>query len=477
MRSRFWQSTTAIPEAALLDTKLIFVEGIPGSGKTNTAEFLCSQLERNRIPAAHIHEKDPNHPTRMEWQGEACRIKESLERWRDFASSRAQSDSVTVLDGQLFHRNTAELFFNDVELVTIENYVRGVIDAVSQLNPTIVYLVQSDVPSFMRRTCDDRGDHWENTQINLKVTTRARAKRNGWRGFAGYAQLYTAFREMTDELIGKLDVRVCRIDMTDHQWPEYLTTILSYLSPSLQEKDISHNRLAATYGDLCIFRCDGLHSITQCETITNVARDLKLIRNPDLLNLDGLNVERVSRDIYMLCNDSLQSIASLNRIKIVPRDLRVDGHPKLASLEGLHRIESVDGRLLIVSNHSLRDLQGLRSLQYVSRGIHVTANNNLAVLDGLQSLKEIGGFLYIRQNEQLESLEGLEHLAAIGGHLEISNNPRLRSLRGLKNLTHLGGRLIIGGNEILSKAEIDGFVAQLKERGFSGDLSTELLPP
>ena len=221
------------------------------------------------------------------------------------------------------------------------------------------------------------------------------------------------------ELIGRLDVRVCRIDMTDHQWSEYLTTILSHLSPGLQEKDISHNRLAATYGDLCIFRCDGLHSITQCETIPNVARDLKLIRNPDLLNLDGLNVERVGRDIYMLHNDSLQSIASLNRIKTVPRDLRVDGHPKLASLEGLHRIESVDGRLLIVSNHSLRDLQGLRSLRYVSRGIHVTANNNLAVLDGLQELKEIGGFLYIRQNEQLESLEGLEHLTSIGGHLEI----------------------------------------------------------
>ncbi len=104
-------------------------------------------------------------------------------------------------------------------------------------------------------------------------------------------------------------------------------------------------------------------------------------------------------------------------------------------------------------------------------------SDSVTVLDGLQALKEIGGFLYIRQNEQLESLEGLEHLASIGGHLEISNNPRLRSLRGLKNLAHLGGRLIIGGNEILSKAEIDGFVAQIKERGFSGDLSTELLPP
>jgi hypothetical protein len=27
------------------------------------------------------------------------------------------------------------------------------------------------------------------------------------------------------------------------------------------------------------------------------------------------------------------------------------------------------------------------------------------------------------------------------------------------------------------KAEINGFVAQIKARGFSGDLSTELLPP
>ena len=313
----------------MLNTRLIFVEGIPGSGKTNTAEFLCSQLERNGIPVAHIHEKDPNHPTRMEWQGEACRIEESLERWRDFAASRTQSDSVTVLDGQLFHRNTAELFFNDVELVTIENYVRGVINAVSQLNPTVVYLIQSDVPSFLRRTCDDRGNRWEDTQINLKVTTRARAKRNEWRGFTGYAQLYTAFREMTDEMIDKLDVRVCRIDMTDHQWSEYMATILSYLSPGLQKKDISHNRLAATYGDLCIFRCDGLHSITQCETITNVARDLKLIRNPDLLNLDGINVESVGRDIYILHNESLQSITSLNRIKTVPRDLRFEPNAEI----------------------------------------------------------------------------------------------------------------------------------------------------
>jgi thymidylate kinase len=46
----------------MIDTKLILVDGIPGAGKSTTAQFIARQLEKNGIKTKIYNETDNNHP-------------------------------------------------------------------------------------------------------------------------------------------------------------------------------------------------------------------------------------------------------------------------------------------------------------------------------------------------------------------------------------------------------------------------------
>jgi len=47
----------------MIDTKLILLEGLPGTGKSTNSSFLLAQLLRNGIEVKYIHEVAAPHPT------------------------------------------------------------------------------------------------------------------------------------------------------------------------------------------------------------------------------------------------------------------------------------------------------------------------------------------------------------------------------------------------------------------------------
>lgn len=61
----------------MIDTKLIIMEGLPGTGKTTNSFFLLCQLERNGIATRWIHENARPHPT--SYFNEACLSYEELD--------------------------------------------------------------------------------------------------------------------------------------------------------------------------------------------------------------------------------------------------------------------------------------------------------------------------------------------------------------------------------------------------------------
>ena len=53
------------------NTKLVVIDGLPGSGKTPTAQWLELQLRRNQVDARWLHEADIPHPLwwYKQWDG------------------------------------------------------------------------------------------------------------------------------------------------------------------------------------------------------------------------------------------------------------------------------------------------------------------------------------------------------------------------------------------------------------------------
>lgn len=50
-----------------MKNRIIMIDGIPGSGKSATAQFISHQLNSNGIPAEWYHDEEDNHPLAYNW--------------------------------------------------------------------------------------------------------------------------------------------------------------------------------------------------------------------------------------------------------------------------------------------------------------------------------------------------------------------------------------------------------------------------
>ncbi len=235
----------------MLSTRFVFVEGIIGSGKTTTAEFLTDRLRQASIPARFLAEgptvDKPEHPLRVAttlphpnavWRDATVEeyIELSLGKWRAFASEAERAGSVTVCDGLLFHGNMTDLMLMDEEPPVLRRYVERVLESIRALDPAVVYLRREDVARALREVCDERGAGWEEYQVGWKVASPYGARR-GLRGFDGLVELYREYMRICDGIFAGLALPKLAI-RNQGDWQAYNRDILTFLglpeTPHLQ---------------------------------------------------------------------------------------------------------------------------------------------------------------------------------------------------------------------------------------------------
>jgi hypothetical protein len=235
------------------DTRLIFVEGVMGSGKSTTANFVARQLRRNGIPARYIFEGGERHVVRLmpdlphpfkpwlDLTPDEFRAR-SLAKWRAFVAEAGQAEVVSVFDGQLFHGNMTDLLLMDASRDELRAYVGDVIAVVRDLNPVLIYLDQTDLEQALRRVFAERALRWpdfEEYQVGWKVPSPY-GERRGLVGLDGLISIYRDYREMTDELFSLLDIARLGMENAGGAWPEYRRSILGFLGlPLVEDTDFS----------------------------------------------------------------------------------------------------------------------------------------------------------------------------------------------------------------------------------------------
>jgi hypothetical protein len=210
-------------------SRLIFVEGIIGAGKSTTAAFITRQLQRNGVAARFVFEGGRgHHPTRMmgdlprpftpwldlstaEYRGRV------LDKWRLAVAQISEADTVAVFDGQLFHGNMTDLLLMDSPRAELHAYAQGVLAVTAELVPLLVYLRQDDVAETIRKVVAERGPSWERYQFEWKLASPY-AERRGLSGLDGFVELYRAYREITDELVTALGIEALTLETSSGDW-------------------------------------------------------------------------------------------------------------------------------------------------------------------------------------------------------------------------------------------------------------------
>lgn len=167
--------------------------------------------------------------------------------------------------------------------------------------------------------------------------------------------------------------------------------------------------------------------LSPLETLREVSGDLRIISNPTLNSLMGLQYLEKAENVRLESNESLPSFHGLRRLRSMHSFSSIN-NPSLTDARGLPWHEVVLKDLHIQENRMLQNLQGIEEL---SGATYITIRNNPKLTDiSLPNIRELS-FLTIDDNKALVSLRGFNHSIRSLWNLRISNNPLLENLQGI----------------------------------------------
>jgi hypothetical protein len=223
----------------MIDTQLIIVEGVMGSGKSTTSLHITRRLRQNKRSAKHVPESFRSHPTSVtrtltHW----CKIwiehtpesfiAQSQCFWRAFVEEARQTSTIYIFDGQFFHGDLTGLFIANTPPAQLFAYVDSLVEIIQPLQPSFVYLYQEDVARSLERVAAERGKSWLRRQLEWKTESPYCVER-GYAGIAGWLQLYRDYRTLTNELYVCLPMPKIAVENSAGQWDAVEAQICAFL--------------------------------------------------------------------------------------------------------------------------------------------------------------------------------------------------------------------------------------------------------
>ena len=230
-------------EHKLPDTKLLVLDGLPGSGKSTNGRWLASLLERNGVQANWLPEDGLPHPLWWypHWDGAnflppdfdntplETFIETSLKKWQDFVAFLSVSEEPYIAESVFFQNAVAMFVMGGAEPARLVEYAHQVQTITRDLNPSLIYFYQADVGLALRKICDIRGQGFE--QELLKNMERfPYLKRRGLTGLAGLTLLWQAIQRLTDALFADYTIPKLAIETSASAWPHYRWQMLDFLA-------------------------------------------------------------------------------------------------------------------------------------------------------------------------------------------------------------------------------------------------------
>lgn len=211
-----------------MKTKLIIIDGMPGSGKSTTGVLLQDKLNELGIRNKFYHELVDNHPLRIydrqftsftkieeaEWF-----IEKVKELFSSFMSERLKYDEVTIIESYLFQNTIGFAYNMGMKPESILELTETLQNILSQLEPVLIYYYQVNVEQNWRWICEVRGPEFAQDRCGLNTDEDYLNAGIFWTKNQDFV-----FKIIQDWKIPKLVIR-----NVDYQWDEYRERIFEFL--------------------------------------------------------------------------------------------------------------------------------------------------------------------------------------------------------------------------------------------------------
>lgn len=200
--------------------KTVFIEGLPGSGKTTTARNLESQLNNSAQAVKMFLEPDDINPFRL-YDGTTQEVQPSFfieeipRQWRNFISQNSFKDGYLILEAMTIQQQVNYLLWmNKKEEIT--PLVLKLFDLSKDLNPSLVYLYHRDAVASFQSTMLIRGQNWVEQKVKPIVNSPFAEGKN-----KDYLALMNSFifeiQEITDSLFELYPYKKLKLDISSQR--------------------------------------------------------------------------------------------------------------------------------------------------------------------------------------------------------------------------------------------------------------------
>ncbi|KNY29573.1 hypothetical protein [Pseudobacteroides cellulosolvens] len=222
----------------MLDTKLIFIEGISGSGKSTITDFISNLLTQHNIDHNTYFEWAENHPICGEddvWlnedkQSSLYRYRQlNYAKWQEHITNLVNSDNISIFDSSLMQTplNAFILLLNE-NFKTIRYFYKRLYKIFHICNPYLIYLRQNDVYLTISRVYNSRPREWGDFVIKY-ICNSPYGKEKCLKGFDGMVKYFSERQTIEDRLFLTYPYKKLQIDNSDFDFEKCEDKVREFL--------------------------------------------------------------------------------------------------------------------------------------------------------------------------------------------------------------------------------------------------------
>jgi len=301
----------------MLNTKLILVDGITGSGKSTTAHFIARQLEKNGIKAEWFEEGQNDHPLAYSSDIEDDVLfrqeyfQKYPQKWINLAEKLTDGDTVYIIECYLFQRIVMNCLYDDIDKETIKAFYNQICLAIKVLNPVVINFYQKDVDRAIRENWQRRGDSWKKRCIEMGEESLYFKNKN-LTGEIGELKLCQEQSDISLEVFNELEFKKLLIENSEHNWDDYRKQIMNFLEVPQVEETLYQDSFGKFHGYYVgKYYCYKIHTKSDrlCLDIDIGWPNIKLIP----LDEDKFQIEG-SQEFFNFISDESNEVKSLKII-------------------------------------------------------------------------------------------------------------------------------------------------------------------
>jgi hypothetical protein len=200
-----------------IETKLILIEGLPGSGKSTTTHYLQAVLQSNGYACQQYLEEDEPHPINCLEFEVAGLTEKVVPLWARLVEKALHDPDITIIESRLWQNTAMYMHMGDRPLGEIIKLNQQVGQVVGPLAPVLFYLDQDDTEEALRRLYTLRGNEWVNWALEA-TTSYQWFQSHGMKDFDAWVRFFKEWRGIADQLFNEWPGRKAKIMNPHADW-------------------------------------------------------------------------------------------------------------------------------------------------------------------------------------------------------------------------------------------------------------------